>query len=218
MKQMKRSISCVFFFVLLWGGLLVPGKYVAAGTVTEIALTVKQNFENKSNRQDGDFTGTYELHASEDHAPMPGSRDGKSYLFSLKGEEAEIKLHFSYKQTGTYHYQLIQTTKEKKGYGYDRSCYQITVSIQKGQGNQGIPQIVVEKEDGKKYGELSFLNTYEGSGEEDPKEPGPGEGTGEREPVKTGDQSKLWYYGVLGIGAWVMMGLVCFLKKQAMRK
>ncbi|MFQ7420354.1 MAG: hypothetical protein ACLRNZ_11075 [Blautia massiliensis (ex Durand et al. 2017)] len=48
----------------------------------------------------------------------------------------------------------------KKNYTYDRSSHIIAVYIKNGENGKLVPQVIAEKNDGKKYGELMFYNSY----------------------------------------------------------
>ncbi|MTQ69437.1 hypothetical protein GMD08_10065 [[Ruminococcus] torques] len=43
---------------------------------------------------------------------------------------------------------------------YDRSSYIIAVYIKNGENGKLVPQVIAEKNDGKKCGELMFYNSY----------------------------------------------------------
>lgn len=48
----------------------------------------------------------------------------------------------------------------KENYTYDRSSYIIAVYIKNGENGKLVPQVIAEKNDGKKCGELMFYNSY----------------------------------------------------------
>ena len=51
-------------------------------------------------------------------------------------------------------------SENKENYTYDRSSYIIAVYIKNGENGKLVPQVIAEKNDGKKYGELMFYNSY----------------------------------------------------------
>lgn len=52
------------------------------------------------------------------------------------------------------------TSESKENYTYDRSSYIIAVYIKNGENGKLVPQVIAEKNDGKKCGELMFYNSY----------------------------------------------------------
>lgn len=152
-----------------------------------------------------DFTGNYEFCALDVDSPMPEAAKEGVYAFSLNGEEAKTTISLPYLHAGVYHYRLVQTTKEKEFYQYDRSCYDITVYVKNGENGELIPQIVAQKEDGKKYGKVEFQNSYHGKSAEILKPSNP------KEPIKTGDQANVTLYIRVSVGAFLLMlSLLCF--------
>lgn len=53
-----------------------------------------------------------------------------------------------------------QNYEAKENYTYDRSSYIIAVYIKNGENGKLVPQVIAEKNDGKKCGELMFYNSY----------------------------------------------------------
>lgn len=226
MSKKKQSfiLSLFVLSVLIFS---VKGVSAASGYV-KVPLTVRQMFELKNQPEDAKPAGTYLFQASDKNIPMPeGSRNGE-YSFSLTGEKAETTLVISYSEAGIYHYQILQTTKDKKMYTYDRSIYQVTVYVEKGDNGKLIPQVIVEKEDGKKYGNIEFHNSCTGTVPEITVTPSPGVGGGSgnnsggggnfgsssSSPVKTGDETDMssYLYGIVISGTGII-GAV-FLKKK----
>ena len=123
-------------------------------------LTVKQNFEENSNEKGIDLTGTYEFRALDIGIPMPGDSDNDRHVFVLDGNNAEKMISLQFQHGGVYRYHLVQTSKDKENYTYDRSSYIIAVYIKNGENGKLVPQVIAEKNDGKKYGELMFYNSY----------------------------------------------------------
>ena len=156
---------------------------------------VKQKFEVK-NPEKAELTGNYELRAMDEDIPMPENKEDAAYSFSLKGEQAETTISLHYLHAGVYHYQLLQTTKDKEAYQYDRSCYTITVYVENGKEGQLIPQVIAEKEDGKKYGALEFQNICQGEKTESP---------GPSQAAKTGDTTHITIYLLLAAGSWILL-------------
>lgn len=62
----------------------------------------------------------------------------------------------SYQTGHTWHFRYAP----KENYTYDRSSYIIAVYIKNGENGKLVPQVIAEKNDGKKYGELMFYNSY----------------------------------------------------------
>ncbi len=159
-----------------------------------------------------DFTGNYEFRALDQEAPMPENTKNGIYSFSLNGEQVETTFSLQYLHAGVYHYQLDQTTAEKKGYQYDKSCYDITVYVKNGENGELIPQVVAEKGDGKKCGDLEFLNSYQG------KKPGasaPSDPSKPNKLVKTGDTTHIMaYVGIAAGSLFLILALVYFRKHK----
>ncbi len=198
---MKKRKSFLLLGILLFSFLFFPANRVSASIpVVEVPLTVKQSFEMKNAKQEVNLTGTYELHALDKNVPMPEQSNAGIYTFVLKGEQAETTMSLRYSHAGIYRYQLLQKAKNNESYQYDKTCYDITVYIKNGDAGQLIPQVVVENGDGKKCGELHFQNRYQGKAAE--------------APVKTGDQTNIWFYMCIGTGALFVMIAVSYLKKR----
>ena len=143
---MKKNRQILVLAALLFSFLCFPAdKVLAASNVVEVPLTVKQNFEENSNEKGIDLTGTYEFRALDIGIPMPGDSDNDRHVFVLDGNNAE---------------KMVQTSKDKENYTYDRSSYIIAVYIKNGENGKLVPQVIAEKNDGKKYGELMFYNSY----------------------------------------------------------
>ena len=58
------------------------------------------------------------------------------------------------------HFHISDNRIDKENYTYDRSSYIIAVYIKNGENGKLVPQVIAEKNDGKKYGELMFYNSY----------------------------------------------------------
>lgn len=215
-----RKNKCRFVLaVLLFGFLCFPAHEVrAALKAAEVPLTVKQIFEVKNSEKEVNLTGDYEIRSLDTDAPMPEERNGDSYSFSLNGRQAEKTVYLKYTRAGIYHYQLLQTTKDKESYQYDRSCYDITVYIENGKDGQLVPQVTAEKEDGKKYADLQFRNvcSRKTPGSSKPLKPGGSEGISK--PVKTGDQSNVTVYVLTAAGALLLAAVFITVKKSAQKK
>ena len=193
--------------VLLFCFFLFPSVCASASpTAANVFLTVKQNFETKNAGKETDLTGTEQ---SEKDA----------YAFSLEGKQAETSLSFSYPTAGTYRYRLQQITADKEFYSYDKSLYDITVSIKKGQAGQLLAQVIVKNADGKKCGEICFNNSYRGKTTETFQETTPGTpggpgSYGQSAPVKTGDGTDIWFYLIAGAGAFSVIAILLSCKKR----
>lgn len=160
-RNMKKNRQILVLAALLFSFLCFPAdKVLAASNVVEVPLTVKQNFEENSNEKGIDLTGTYEFRALDIGIPMPGDSDNDRHVFVLDGNNAEKMISLQFQHGGVYRYHLVQTSKDKENYTYDRSSYIIAVYIKNGENGKLVPQVIAEKNDGKKYGELMFYNSY----------------------------------------------------------
>lgn len=160
-RNMKKNRQILVLAALLFSFLCFPAdKVLAASNVVEVPLTVKQNFEENSNEKGIDLTGTYEFRALDIGIPMPGDSDNDRHVFVLDGNNAEKMISLQFQHSGVYRYHLVQTSKDKENYTYDRSSYIIAVYIKNGENGKLVPQVIAEKNDGKKYGELMFYNSY----------------------------------------------------------
>ena len=161
--------------------------------MTEVPLTVKQSFVVENPVKEMDFTGNYEFRALDQEAPMPENTKNGIYSFSLNGEQVETTFSLQYLHAGVYHYQLDQTTAEKKGYQYDKSCYDITVYVKNGENGE-------------------FLNSYQG------KKPGasaPSDPSKPNKLVKTGDTTHIMaYVGIAAGSLFLILALVYFRKHK----
>lgn len=92
------------------------------------------------------------------------------------------------------------------------SCYDITVYVKNGENGELIPQVVAEKGDGKKCGDLEFLNSYQG------KKPGasaPSDPSKPNKLVKTGDTTHIMaYVGIAAGSLFLILALVYFRKHK----
>lgn len=208
MKIRKRFQIC---FAILFAFLFFPAKDIfALSSDAEVSLTVSQDFEVGKDDKGGNYTGNYEFRALDKNIPMPEQEDEEVYSFSLEGRQAEQVLHLSYKYEGTYHYQLLQTTKAQESYRYDKSCYFITVYIKSNESGQMLPQVIVQKDDGKKYGELKFHNSYQSS-----TQGGDFGYPAEQGNVKTGDDTNIFFYIISGAVALAVVILTLHIRKKS---
>ncbi|MED9966550.1 MAG: FctA domain-containing protein [Blautia sp.] len=216
---MRKSKRIFVLAVLLFCFLSFPGSQVfAAPDMAEVPLTVKQSFVVKNPAKEMDFTGNYEFRASDKEAPMPkGAKDGV-YSFSLNGEQTETTIYLQYSHKGVYRYRLIQTTKDRELYQYDRSCYEISVHIKDGENGKMIFQVVAEKGDGKKSGELEFRNSYQGNAPGDSEPSNPSDYDEQNEPVKTGDTTPIMVYVLLAAGALLLIAVLAYFRKHRQKK
>ena len=144
---MKKNRQILVLAALLFSFLCFPAdKVLAASNVVEVPLTVKQNFEENSNEKGIDLTGTYEFRALDIGIPMPGDSDNDRHVFVLDGNNAEKMISLQFQHGGVYRYHLVQTSK--------------AVYIKNGENGKLVPQVIAEKNDGKKCGELMFYNSY----------------------------------------------------------
>lgn len=216
---MKKSKRIIALAALLFSFLSFPVSQVfAASDMAEVPLTVKQSFVVKNPAKEMDFTGTYEFCTTDEEAPMPeGTKEG-IYSFSLNGEQAETTIDLQYLHAGVYHYQLEQTTAEKKGYQYDKSCYDIMVYVKNGDNGELISQVVAKNEDGEKCGELEFLNSYQGNPTESSEPSNPAKTNDPSKPVKTGDTTPIMMYVLLVVGALLLIVVLAYFRKHRQKK
>ena len=157
MKRIElKKVSIVFLTMLLFLSIQIPA--FAADTDTTVKIPVEQIFE-VNNSADADKTGSYVLIADQIQNPMPEGSNRRTFTWNMSGNSS-TELIMNVGQVGEYHYKLYQATENKENYTYDRSSYIIAVYIKNGENGKLVPQVIAEKNDGKKYGELMFYNSY----------------------------------------------------------
>ena len=204
---MRKNRHIFVLAVLLLSFLCIPvNKVLAASYAAEVPLTVKQSFEQKNNRNEINLTGSYEFRALDIGIPMPGDAQGDIYSFTLEGTKAEKTISLHFQHVGKYRYQLVQTTTDKEEYSYDRSVYTVTVYVKNGKDGELISQVIAEKSDGKKYGELEFQNFYnkENQNPSNPSSPS--------KPVETGDAANTAMYIMIASNALLLIILFSYIK------
>ena len=216
---MRKSKQILLLTALLFSFLCFPVKQVLASpNMAQVSLTVKQKFVGKNPVNKMDFTGNYEFCALDQGAPMPeNAKDGR-YSFSLNGEQAETTLSLQYVHAGVYSYQLKQTTTEKERYQYDKSRYEITVYVKNGENGELISEVVAEKGDGRKSGELEFQNSYQGNPPESSEPSNPSKPNDPSKPVKTGDTTPIMIYVFIATGALLMIVVLVGIRKHGRKK
>ena len=208
---MRKSKQILILAVLLFSFLCFPVNQVfASQNMAEVSLKVKQKFVVKNPVKEMEFTGNYEFCALDQEAPLPENAKDGIYSFSLNGEQAETKLSLQYVHTGVYRYQLKQTTAEKERYQYDKSCYEITVYVKNGENGEFITQVIAEKGDGKKSGELEFQNSYQGNYSEPST---PSKPNTPSKPVKTGDTTPVMLYVFSAASTLLLIGVLIWFRK-----
>lgn len=216
---MKKSKRIIALAALLFSFLSFPVSQVfAASDMAEVPLTVKQSFVVKNPAKEMDFTGTYEFCTTDEEAPMPENTKNGIYSISLNGEQVETTFLLQYLHAGVYHYQLVQTTAEKKRYQYDKSCYEITVYVKNGENGELVSEVVAEKGDGKKCGELEFQNSYQGNPPESSEPSNPAKPNDTSKPVKTGDTTPVMVYVLLAAGALLLIAVLAYFRKHRQKK
>lgn len=171
-------------------------------------------FCSKNPVKEMDFEGNYEFRALDQEAPMPENAKNGSYSFSLNGEQVETTFSLQYLHAGVYHYQLVQTTAEKERYQYDKSCYEITVYVKNGENGELASEVVAEKGDGKKCGDLEFQNSYQGNPPESSEPSNPSKPNDPSKPVKTGDTTPVMAYVLLAAGALLLIAVLAYFRKR----
>lgn len=216
---MRKNRQIILLAALLFSFLCFPvNRVFAKSNIVEVPLTVKQKFEVKNPEKETDLTGSYEFRASDTDAPMPEKSKEDVYSFSMEGEQATHTITLQYSDTGVYHYQLVQTTKEKKNYQYDRSCYDIMVYVKSGEDGQLIPQVIAKKGDGKKCGDLQFQNFCQGESQNLSQSVNPNTPGTLSKPVKTGDTSNIVVYFAIALGALAVIAALIYRKKYNWKK
>ena len=214
-----RKNKQILVFALLFSFLCFPVKQAfAAAGMTEVPLTVKQSFVVENPVKEMDFTGNYEFRALDQEAPMPENTKNGIYSFSLNGEQVETTFLLQYLHAGVYHYQLVQTTAEKERYQYDKSCYEITVYVKNGENGELASEVVAEKGDGKKCGDLEFQNSYQGNPPESSEPSNPSKPNDPSKPVKTGDTTPVMAYVILAAGALLLIAVLAYFRKHNQKK
>lgn len=216
---MKKSKRIFALAALLFSFLSFPVSQVfAVSEMAEVPLTVKQSFVVKNPAKEMNFTGTYEFRTTDEEAPMPEGTKNGIYSFLLSGEQAETTIDLQYLHAGVYHYQLEQITAEKKGYQYDKSCYEITVYVKNSENGELVSEVVAEKGDGKKCGDLEFQNSYQGN---PPESSEPSNSSKPNDPgklVKTGDTTPVMAYVLLAAGALLLIAVLAYFRKHRQKK
>lgn len=162
----KRRKVIGWFAIFLLVAMIRPLRAQAGAEVTAV-IPVKQEFTIKGTGEKPGDTFRYLLTSTDETSPMPQGSEGSSYNFSLKGDEStEISIPSS--RGGVYRYELKQKIKkEKAGYTYDETVYEIIVRL--GSPGEGADAeiIVIEKKDregddteGEKKEEIVFRNSY----------------------------------------------------------
>lgn len=214
-----RKNKQILVFVLLFSFLCFPVKQIfAAAYETEVPLTVKQSFEVKNPAEEMDFTGNYEFRALDQEAPMPENTKNGIYFFSFNGEQVETTFSLQYLHAGVYHYQLVQTTAEKERYQYDKNCYEITVYVKNGENGELVSEVVAEKGDGKKCGDLEFQNSYQGNPPESSEPFNPSKPDDPSKPVKTGDTTPVLAYVGIAAGSLLLIATLAYFRKRNQKK
>lgn len=214
-----RKNKQILVFVLLFSFLCFPVKQIfAAAYETEVPLTVKQSFEVKNPAEEMDFTGNYEFRALDQEAPMPENTKNGIYFFSLNGEQVETTFSLQYLHAGVYHYQLVQTTAEKERYQYDKNCYEITVYVKNGENGELVSEVVAEKGDGKKCGDLEFQNSYQGNPPESSEPFNPSKPDDPSKPVKIGDTTPVLAYVGIAAGSLLLIATLAYFRKRNQKK
>ena len=206
---MKKNRQILVLAALLFSFLCFPAdKVLAASDVVEVPLTVKQSFEQNSDEKEIDLTGTYEFRALDVGIPMPEDTNSDIYNFILEGNNDEKMLSLQFQHAGVYRYHLVQTSKSKEHYSYDKSSYIIAVYIKNGENGKLLPQVIAEKNDGKKYAELIFYNSYNKIHKPStPSEPS--------DQVQTGDSTDIkMYVMIASLALMLIVVLGCFKKNN----
>lgn len=206
---MKKNRHIFILVALLFSLLCFPvDRVLAASDVVEVPLTIKQKFENSSNEKEIDLTGTYEFRALDVGIPMQEGSNNERYDFILDGNNAEKMISLKFQHGGVYRYQLVQTSKDKENYSYDRSSYIITVYIKNGEKGKLIPQVIAEKNDGKKYAELIFYNSYNKESHNPSKPLKP------TEQVQTGDSTDIKLHVMIASVALILIVMLGYFKRN----
>lgn len=202
-KNIKR-ITILMILILNLMILSVNSVYASENSV-EVPLYVKQNFEIHNTKVDSlNQIGTYELTSMSENIPMPNDKNG-TYIFSVNGLNKKIIIPINYSNSGIYKYNLKQTTKDDENYIYDRTNYIITVYIKNIENGQLVPEVIVEKGDGKKCSEINFTNYYKGKEVSN---------SSEDNSINTGDEMNLAFWIIIGTSSIFMLVLILNKKKK----
>ena len=208
-RNMKKNRQILVLAAILFSFLCFPAdKVLAASDVVEVPLTVKQNFEQNSSEKGIDLTGTYEFRALDTGIPMPKDSNNDRYVFILDGNNVEKMISLQFQHGGVYRYHLVQTSKERENYSYDRSSYIIAVYIKNGENGKLVPQVIAEKNDGKKYAELMFYNSYDKKVDNPSKPSKPGE------QIQTGDRTDIKLYVIIASASLMLIVVLGYFKRN----
>lgn len=196
-KHGKHKMLCavLFFAIFISSG----HTAFAAEIQTVVTLPIRQIFEVEGMYSPDALNASYRLSTTQAQAPMPQQAKTKTYDFSITGKEEVYELFLTYTKAGIYTYRLEQLSKDKDGYTYDRSVYDITVYIKNGPDGSLLSEIVVQNSDKEKCEGLVYRNKYKGKNQTD---------------VETGDESSLLLWELMTIGSGCVL-LYGYYRKKA---
>ena len=133
--------------------------YAVSDSVS-ISLPVSQRFVNHTTSE-VENTFSYILTPLETGNPMPG-QNCERYTFTMKGTE-DVKLpQITFKQAGSYRYELRQLMKsEKRGYTFDGEIYTVEIYVNNSPEGRMTISTVAYRGDAGKTEQISFENSYQ---------------------------------------------------------
>ncbi len=158
---------------------------------------------------------------AEDMAyPMPsGSEDGV-YNLIVTGANTVTLPGIKYSALGIYTYMISQTAGTNELGNYDDSIYNVIVYITRAEDGSGLESTVVVHRVGEteKLDEIRFHNDYEIELPDEeipggPTEP-PAKPTDPPHVPKTGDETVIWPYILLFIGAGILLVILGYTKNR----
>ncbi|WP_461811140.1 Spy0128 family protein [Faecalimonas sp.] len=156
-KLLKKNIAWIVLLFVLF----INNKVYASNNYIEVPLVVEQFFDiAEGAEKEVDLTGKYELKTLSENPTFQENGNKDIFVFRLNGEKKNSSIPLKYAHAGVYCYELVQTTKDKANYIFDRKSYKITVYVKNVETNQLRAQVIVENEDGKKCEKIEFHNRY----------------------------------------------------------
>lgn len=196
---------------------------VYADTSGNVTMKVGQSLVKTGQVPDGfNVTREYSLKANDPSNPMPGSKTGGEYRFSLTGDDqivfttsgdggavAEPAIYFDH--AGVYEYTLKPLTGEPgDGYEYEDTVYTVRMYVENNPLKTGdliVRKIVAVKTDGSKPDVITYHCKYTGPAP-DPIDDDDGK------KIRTGDTSGLAMWSTICVSMTVMLILLLFRRRR----
>ena len=90
--------------------------------------------------------------------------------------------------------------------------------MKNGENGELVSEVVAEKGDGKKCGDLEFQNSYQGNPPESSEPSHPSKPNDPGKPVKTGDTTPVMAYVLLAAGALLLIAVLAYFRKRNQKK